>query len=90
MIFRFLIKTAASAVIGGMLVGWASLGGPPAARTLKAEAFGSMRCTSSCKHSTGPAAVAQPPKPKTKSVVVKADAKHALVRHPSREIGGAP
>lgn len=90
MIFRFLIKTATSAAIGGMLVGWVSLGGTPAARTLKAEAFGSTRCTSSCKHSAGPAAVAQPRKPKTRPVLVKADAKHALLRHLSRELGGVP
>jgi hypothetical protein len=89
MIFRFLIKTVTPAVVGSLLVGWASLGGTPAARTLKAAAFGSARCTSSCKHGAGPA-VSQPPKPKTKPVVVKADAKHASARHPPRALGGAP
>lgn len=89
MIFRFLIKTVTPAVVGSVLVGWTSLGGTPAARTLKAEAFGSARCASSCMHA-GPAAVAQPRKSKTKPVVVKAEAKRAVARRPPVQLGGAP
>ena len=91
MIFRFLIKTVTTVAVGSMLVGWASLGGSPAARTIRAAAFGATPCSGSCKHSlAGPAAVSQPAPHKAKPVALKTKAKRESGRHPSQQFGGAP
>lgn len=53
MIFRFLIKTAIPVAAGSILVGWTSLGGTPAAKTLKAEVHHAASCAVPCKRSAG-------------------------------------
>ena len=82
MIFRFVIKTVTTLAVGGMLVGWASLGGTPAARTLRAAA-GSFGPCMACKSGAGPGGVAQPAphKTKTKLVVASKKREHLVVEH---------
>ena len=90
MIIRFVIKTVTTLTIGGMLVGWASLGGSPAARTLRAEA-GSFSGCAPCKRFTGagPGGVAQPVQHKVKPVVTKTKPKHEPALHAAAQRGGA-
>jgi hypothetical protein len=84
MIFRFLIKTAIPVAAGSILVGWTSLGGTPAAKTLKAEAHHAT-CAAPCKRSAG-FVIASRTVPHTtatkKTITTKAIA--LSERHPSR------
>lgn len=91
MIFRLLIKSITPIVAGSILVGWANLDGSPAARTMRAVAFGSASC-GSCKRGTGPAAFSQPVphKQKTKPVVLSANEVREIARHAAPQRGGAP
>ena len=81
MILRLLIKAVTPVVVGSMLVGWANLDSSPAAKTVRAAAFGALSC-GSCKRA-GPAAVSQPAphKQKTKPVVSRANERHETARH---------
>jgi hypothetical protein len=84
MIFRFLIKTAIPVAAGSILVGWASLGGTPAAKTLKAEAHHTTSCAAPCKRSAGfvIASRTAPHTTATKKITTKTIA--VGERHPSR------